>query len=265
MRVTIDGQRLAPSVGYGAIHSGAKPTVKVAASPRVVWNGNPYTPPGTVLYLPGYPGTGAKIYDFSGQGNDGAITGATWTRTGQGLWYLDFDATDDYISLGKPSFSSDQQGTIEFWTTLTSSGATNVPFAYGKKSTGAVDEWEIRANGTTLTLSIFVFDNTVVSLNTATGAGKFTLGAPFHLRVTSDNSTLKMYVNGQLETLTDAEGTNSGQWFGDLTTDADSFVFGGLERDSALIVGWTGMIALPRIYSAEVGGHYNQERHLFGV
>jgi len=99
MRATIDGWRLAPSVGDGAVHSGAKPTIKVARSPQIVHNGNPYCEPGCVLYLPGYPGTGATIRDFSGYGNHGTITGATWVRLSSGLWVQNHDGSDDKTKL----------------------------------------------------------------------------------------------------------------------------------------------------------------------
>lgn len=60
-----------------------------------------FAPPplGSVLYLPGLPGGGGIIFDRSPYGNHGIITGATWVRTGRGLWYLDFDG-DDNLNCG---------------------------------------------------------------------------------------------------------------------------------------------------------------------
>ncbi len=65
-------------------------------------NGYDYPPaePGCVLYLPGLPGQGATIWDRSGYGNNGTITGATWERLPSGLWVNSFDGTDDYIDCG---------------------------------------------------------------------------------------------------------------------------------------------------------------------
>jgi len=99
MRATIDGWRLAPIVQSSTIHSGAKQAIKAANSPEVIWGGNPYCDPGTVLYLTGYPGTGASIYDFSGQGNDGVITGSTWTTNTRGLNYLSYDGINDVVKV----------------------------------------------------------------------------------------------------------------------------------------------------------------------
>ncbi len=59
-----------------------------------------FNPPqsGCVLYLAGLPGGGSSIHDRSPHGNHGTITGATWKRTAGGLWHLDFDGSDDYVS-----------------------------------------------------------------------------------------------------------------------------------------------------------------------
>lgn len=122
MKATIDGWRLAPSVGIGAVHSGAKPTIKVAKSPEVVWNGNPYCGPGCLLYLPGYPGSGAVIRDFSGQGNDGTMTDVTWTRRLSGLWVMNFNGTTSYVDCGASVLSGTSDFTIMIWFNATSIG-----------------------------------------------------------------------------------------------------------------------------------------------
>lgn len=61
------------------------------------WNGNRFPPPpaDSVLYFPGYPYAGSVIKDFSGQGNDGTIYGATWKRLPSGLLVLSYDGSDD--------------------------------------------------------------------------------------------------------------------------------------------------------------------------
>ena len=72
--------------------------------------------PGCVLYLPGLPGGGNKLYDRSPYANVGTITGATWKRLPSGLWYLDFDGTDDYLDVGQDSSLMPTTSlTIELW------------------------------------------------------------------------------------------------------------------------------------------------------
>jgi len=72
---------------------------------------------GCGLDLPGLPGGGNKIYDRSPYGNISAITGATWKRLPSGLWYLDFDGTDDYVDCGNftPAGDADKQLTVLYW------------------------------------------------------------------------------------------------------------------------------------------------------
>lgn len=67
---------------------------------RMSWNGNLFAPPlyTSKLYLPGHPGVGSTITDFSGNGYDGSITGATWRKLPNGLPYLSFDG-NDYVAL----------------------------------------------------------------------------------------------------------------------------------------------------------------------
>lgn len=53
------------------------------------------------LLLPGADqlNYGATIQDRSGNGNNGTITGATWTKMPSGLWGLSFDG-DDFVNCG---------------------------------------------------------------------------------------------------------------------------------------------------------------------
>jgi len=62
------------------------------------------TPPDrAVLWYPGLPGGGTKIYDRSiKRANNGTITGALWTRLPSGLWVLDYDGTDDKVTFATP-------------------------------------------------------------------------------------------------------------------------------------------------------------------
>jgi len=53
----------------------------------------------SALHCPGYLPLGATIKDWSGNGNDGTINGATWTRSNKGLWYLSYDG-NDYVGFG---------------------------------------------------------------------------------------------------------------------------------------------------------------------
>lgn len=95
-------------------------------------------PNDSVLYMPGldygnwHTGT---IKDYSGLGNDGAISGATTTVLPSGLAYLDYDASNDETLVTKDT-SIDITGeiTIEGWYYLTGWGEDNYGRLFNKGS-----------------------------------------------------------------------------------------------------------------------------------
>ena len=123
--------------------SGQRMVTKSGLRPSVVsgqrltgfhWNGHRFPPPsaGSVLYLPGYPAQGSVIQDFSGEGNDGTITGATWKNdTPGGIWYLYYDGGDDSTSCGNDvSLNITSELTAEVW--LKPDGATDLVMPFSR-------------------------------------------------------------------------------------------------------------------------------------
>ncbi len=86
---------------------------KIGDSPAI---GRSAPPVGCVLHLSGLPGGGNKIYDRSPYGNIGTITGAVWKRLPSGLWYLDYDGSDDKVVIANESnFDFTDTITIIMW------------------------------------------------------------------------------------------------------------------------------------------------------
>lgn len=56
---------------------------------------------GLVVYWLFNEGTGNKVNDLSGQGNEGTIDGALWTP-GKDGWVLEFDGSDDCLEISLP-------------------------------------------------------------------------------------------------------------------------------------------------------------------
>jgi len=75
----------------------------------VVWE----APEGAVFLLDLNEGTGSTAYDASGNGNNGTISGATWTAGYEGN-ALSFEGVDDYFGVPIAELSN-QQGTIDYW------------------------------------------------------------------------------------------------------------------------------------------------------
>ncbi len=195
---------------------------------RMVWNGNHFAPPesGSVLYLPGYPGFGSVIHDFStnysdsgidtneeltavetgidcdadattaipvgtviqiesekcmvtatgttltvnrGYGgtvatthntnidilgwlpNNGTITGATWVRLPSGLSILNYDGSDDIVTV--PDAASIQNifdgagGEALAWIYPLSDGENDNGIIFDKGNTDTTFGWSFRVTG----------------------------------------------------------------------------------------------------------------------
>jgi len=85
--------------------------------------------------------TGATMFDKSGQGNNGTVTGTT-TSTGKIGQARSFNGTSDYVNLGAPSIFNFGDGNFAFsaWiklSTLTAPAATHAYIILGKDSSAA--------------------------------------------------------------------------------------------------------------------------------
>jgi hypothetical protein len=216
-----------------------------------------FEPPelGCVLYLPGLPGGGDKIYDRSPYGNVGTITGAAWEHLPSGLWCLSYDGVDDKTDCGNSaSLQLTTALSLEAWvkTSLTSTGHiiskdddTNRSFnLFISGSDG-------KAYG-----SIFVAD-AIKQIGAAGNA--INDGDWRHVVFTYNKVSLYLYVN-----TTEADSLSE---TGNIDNDTVNLTVGINANDAS---DFSGSIALVRVYNRalsalEIQNHFNQEKHLFGV
>ncbi len=223
---------------------------------KVLWH---KPDPACVLYLPGYPGYGSRIKDRA-LGNDGTITGATWTRLPSGLWVLSFDGTDDYILVpNKPSLQITPAITYEFWVnqsvlkdyaTFISNGLATAPYMTIRSVNGSFQAIFASANGTESTKA--------GTTNIATVATWFHLAIT--LDVSSGSGVSTLYRNGV------QNGTQTTANMNSITMTTD-YNIGRDNRNDGYLNGYMcGERIYNRVLSAsEIANHYNQKRHLFGV
>ena len=219
-----------------------------------------FSPPqlGCGLYLPGLPGGGSKIYDRSPYGNHGAITGAVWKRLPSGLWYLDFDGTDDEIQVTehaslKPATDS---WTIKLWFN-TSVNARQI----------MVEMW-----GATDGYYFDVYDQTQLhftirnagSIDSVTADTQNLHDGKWHQAVAVRNESdgkLYIFLDGKSDATPVAATNTTGQ---DVSPSADLIigesgafdVDGGLALIQMCRTAWTAL---------EVRNSFNREKYLFGV
>ena len=147
-------------------------------------------------------GAGTTLADASGKGNNGTISGATWTTSGKYGSALSFDGVNDLVTVNDANtLDLTSAMTLEAWVFPT-----------------AINGWETvimkEASGD-LTYGLYADNNgndsggprrPVVSVrqggNTywTPGSAQLAINTWSHLAATYDGSNLKMYVNGALAT-----------------------------------------------------------------
>jgi hypothetical protein len=163
--------------------------------------------PNLVAYYNFNEGTGTIANDLSGNGNNGAITGATWTNSGKQGNALAFDGSGGWVEVpDSPSLDLTTGVTLEAWVNQTPSSASDgwagfivkeqsQDVCYGLFSTGAGD-WPAADVFTSGSAEQFIYGPLQIPVSTWT-----------HLATTYDGTTQSMYVNGALVASTPRTGT----------------------------------------------------------
>lgn len=204
----------------------------------------------------------ATLLDTSRYGNDGTITGATWTQLPSGLWYLLYDGTDDYTDL--TNVLTDLRGAISLW--ANPGAAIDGEGVIISQSQGAAANEYL----------YLIFNTNKYRLDTWSAGARDTItwGTPVintwqHIVLSTDGATWVAYVDGVLEALTVAAGANNGEWFGDIAS-PDYLRFGGLRVSNLNASDLSGGVSLPRIYNyplsaGQARNIFETERYLLGV
>jgi len=171
---------------YTAQLSVSDGTNTTAATPITITASNPGS--GLVAAYGFEEGTGSTVADFSGNGNTGTISGATWTATGRFGNALAFNGASAMVTVSdSPSLDLTGGMTLEAWVYPAAVNgwrdviyrAKDIYYVAGSSPQG-------QAPATSGTFSSGpVYGTTALPLNTWT-----------HLASTYDRATLRLYVNG---------------------------------------------------------------------
>jgi len=213
-----DGYYLLGNIGHVSIYN------KALSSDEILQNYNAtkkkYSPEenivtnGLVLHIDpskntSYPGTGNTIYDLSGFGNTGTLTnGPVLSSSNGGVIVL--DGTNDYISFNNAyasGFGISANATISIWAKITDENYYQPFVGFYNPTAG---------NRSDFGIDIASNDTERIWKNDSAGGGGylFKFGRWDNYVLTSDTSTAKMYVNGELKsTLNSSGGINNNRMF----------------------------------------------------
>jgi len=172
-------------------------------------------PAGLVASFGFEEGTGSTVADSSGNGNNGSITGATWTTAGKYGSALSFNGTNNLVSVpDSNSLDLTTAMTLEAWVKPTALGTTWRTVLMKERSANM--SYDLYANDDK------GFPETAVWIG-GEKASKATAGLPLnawtHLAATYDGANLRLYVNGT-QTATIAQT-------GSITTSTGALRIGG--------------------------------------
>lgn len=237
-------------------------------------NGYTYPPAqeGCILYLPGLPGQGSKIWNRAAGGAslDGTITGAVWKRSPNGLWYLDFDGTDDKVEANSQFGDVDFEGqlfTIKFWFNMDSAKSASQAVVGIKPTTATNKGIQIfmRAQDGSIRCVLFRADNNITGkIGISSDTSIFSNDAWYQFILTHDgnawnNTNTNMYLNAVSKgtgttTISDTWQTNNNKVY--IGCAPGTYPNAGVALLEVLDTEWTAAQGLDS---------YNREKHLFGV
>ncbi|MBU0757741.1 MAG: DUF2341 domain-containing protein [Nanoarchaeota archaeon] len=206
--------------------------------------------PVSVLYMPfeGNNGNEAtSVRDYSGNGNDGAVNGATWSRTGGkvGGGY-EFDGNNDYITIGTGSDFSDV-------CTNGCSFSAWINKNDNDMSAAIIGRYDFASNNQFFLLTILnnanayfaVTENGTGAGCVATGDGSFTNNEWHHVVGIYDNTNTYVYIDGNIADSTSCSfnSIDEGAWQDNENT------FVGLNDDDGFFNDFNGTIDEIQIYN----------------
>jgi hypothetical protein len=174
--------------------------VTAPASPATYTATFSVVPPQTIGLVASYAmdeGSGGTAADWSGNGLTGAVSGATWTPQGRFGSALTFDGVNDWVTVNDANALDLTTGmTLEAWVFPTAVGGGAWRNVIIKERSGG-EVYNLYANADTNAPRVFVIlAADPGSYPDAAGTSALPLNTWSHLAATYDNTTLRLYVNG---------------------------------------------------------------------
>lgn len=154
---------------------------------------------GLVLWYPMAPTTDTDVEDLSGNNRDAVqVNGASWVAGMNGGSSLDFDGTNDYVSLpSAASVASMTAASVSFWYRPDATPASNAALYYESTTTSGYTRFGVYHTATGDLLAV-MRDSDTGSSFTVTETAPFTPGVWSHIVLTVNATTdsMVLYRNG---------------------------------------------------------------------
>lgn len=195
----------------------------------------------------------STVIDSTSNDNDGTKKGAGEPDGTASDLITDaqhFDASDDYIGLTDDSFESDSAGTIEAWIKRdTASKDFDIIFSASELTGGNLFEL-IVSEDTGYNLYVHHYKdgaehNDLIYGDTTLGTGEH------HVVLTSSGTAWALYVDGAAEGLGTIVGSNTGDWFADLSAGTHKVRIGQRTYDTTTHHYYDGIIDEVRVSNTE--------------
>jgi len=156
-----------------------------------------------VATYPHVIGSGTTLYDYSGNGNNGTISGAVWTKQKNGLYALDYDGSDDYVDTGLTNTGS--IFSVSLW--ILKESYANDKYPISNMDNKANGEFYIR---TTSNCVQWCIQSSGGQTYITGSANSLTDGKWHHLVFTVDSVNITGYINSVYDTSINILGTYDG-------------------------------------------------------
>jgi hypothetical protein len=188
-------------------------------------------------------GAGDTAHDISGNGNHGTINNASTGTEGAGFWAgridgeanalnnnngfskrMLFDGVNDEVELPDDAFNTQSSGYIEADVLCVGGGNYTV---FGVASSNTSNQ--------ILSMQILTTNKIRIGYggaNFVEGTTVLTSGVRYRIKWESNGTEWKIYIDGVEETTTVTTGSNTGQWFDEITSGSTRYSVGLLPRSS---------------------------------
>ncbi len=178
-------------------------------------------------------------------------------KIGQAIW---FDGSNDYVREGD-KFSTSQEGIIAGWIKVEKT-ANQTMVSFGSWSDG--DNIQCGVRNVSGTMYVYVGRN--AAANSVRGDTPILVDEWHHIACASDGTSWSLYVDGVEQSLSTIAGSNTGDWWGDVTQSGTDYSYIGVElRWGALSEYTQGIIDDVRIYDSFIGAENIQRLYELGA